>query len=285
MSRRREVERHRQNLGEIRDIMNAMKSLAYLETRKLDRFLSAQQAVVRDIEEAAADFLGFYADTLPESAEMTPVCLLLGSERGFCGDFNQALLRRLEGGAGTPGVEPTLLLPVGRKLHPLLQGDPRVLEYVAGASVVDEVPDALAALIRALTAAQAQRGPLALYALCHEVAGGTLTRSLLPPRWRISGTEKHLSHPPELHLTPRRFLLDLTDHYLFAALHEMLYTSLMAENQRRVSHLEGAVRRLDEESAELSRRSNALRQEEIIEEIEVILLSGAGPDVRWPGGE
>jgi F-type H+-transporting ATPase subunit gamma len=280
VSRRREVERHRQNLGEIRDIVNAMKGLAYLETRKLDRFLSAQQAVVRDIEEAAADFLGFYAQTLPETGGMTPVCLLLGSERGFCADFNQSLLRRLEGGARTPGPEPALLLPVGRKLHPLLQGDPRVLECLAGASVVEEVPDTLSGVIRALTAAQGQRGPLGLYALYHEAAGGILARRLLPPRWRLSAHGRHLSHPPELNLPPHRFLLELTDHYLFAALHEMLYTSLMAENQLRVSHLEGAVRRLDEQSAQLARRSNRLRQEEIIEEIEVILLSATGTDAR-----
>ncbi len=65
------------------------------------------------------------------------------------------------------------------------------------------------------------------------------------------------------------------DHYLFAALHEILYASLNAENHQRVAHLEGAVKHLDDESAELARQCNALRQEEIIEEIEVILLSAA----------
>ena len=41
----------------------------------------------------------------------------------------------------------------------------------------------------------------------------------------------------------------------------------------RVTHLEGTVKHLDDESAEMARRSNTLRQEEIVEEIEVILLS------------
>ena len=58
-----------------------------------------------------------------------------------------------------------------------------------------------------------------------------------------------------------------------AALHEMLYSSLMAENHHRVAHLEGAVRHLDSEATKLAHRCNTLRQEEIIEEIEVILLS------------
>jgi len=84
-----------------------------------------------------------------------------------------------------------------------------------------------------------------------------------------------------LQLTPVQFLLEFSEQYLFASLHEMLYTSLMAENHRRITHLEGAVRHLEEESRELSLRSNILRQEEITEEIEVILLSAsnlAGPE-------
>jgi len=42
--------------------------------------------------------------------------------------------------------------------------------------------------------------------------------------------------------------------------------------------LEGAVKHLDDKSEELSRQCNALRQEEIIEEIEVILLSSSDPE-------
>jgi hypothetical protein len=44
----------------------------------------------------------------------------------------------------------------------------------------------------------------------------------------------------------------------------------MAENLRRVRHPEAAVRHLDDRSAALLRACNALRQEEIIEEIELI---------------
>ena len=58
----------------------------------------------------------------------------------------------------------------------------------------------------------------------------------------------------------------------------MFYASLAAENHRRVEHMEGAVTRLDERVLALKRRANALRQEEITEEIEVILLSADSPD-------
>ena len=52
----------------------------------------------------------------------------------------------------------------------------------------------------------------------------------------------------------------------------------MAESQQRVMHLDGAVQHMDEQSEELHRQSNVLRQEEIIEEIEVILLSAVSLD-------
>ena len=65
----------------------------------------------------------------------------------------------------------------------------------------------------------------------------------------------------------------LVDQYLYAVLHEVLYSSLLAENQRRLIHMEGAMRRIEDDLAKLKIKYNALRQEEIIEEIEVILLS------------
>jgi len=83
------------------------------------------------------------------------------------------------------------------------------------------------------------------------------------------------THAPVLNLAPKPFLAELTDHYLFAALHEMLYSSLMTENLLRMTHLEGVVKHLDDESEDLARKCNALRQEEIIEEIEVILLGAS----------
>ena len=70
--------------------MNSMKTLAYLETRKLSRFVEAQQAVSASIEEVAADFLSFHADSLPVAGETTAVYLLIGTERGFCGDYGWA---------------------------------------------------------------------------------------------------------------------------------------------------------------------------------------------------
>jgi F-type H+-transporting ATPase subunit gamma len=47
----------------------------------------------------------------------------------------------------------------------------------------------------------------------------------------------------------------------------------MAENRQRHAHMESALNKLDEDRARLRLVYNALRQEDITEEIEVILLS------------
>lgn len=62
-------------------------------------------------------------------------------------------------------------------------------------------------------------------------------------------------------------------HYLYAALNEVLYSSLMAENQQRHAHMDSALNKLDEDCAQLRLAYNAQRQEDITEEIEVLLLS------------
>jgi F-type H+-transporting ATPase subunit gamma len=275
MTRRRELERHRHSLGEIREIMNSMKTLAYLETRKLSRFLAAQQSVLRNIENAAEDFLGFYPDVLPETGNAIPVYLIVGSERGFCGDFNHELLRHLESTSGSHGDKAPLLLPVGRKLHLLMEHDSRVAAYIDGVNVVEEAFSTLNQIVHELAGLRLKHGSISLYGLHHGEEGSIAMQILLPPLQHVAHKPQHFPHPPELNLPPRDFLMQLADQYLFAALYEMLYTSLMAENQLRVSHLDGAVQYLDEESTTLARRSNTLRQEEIIEEIEVILLSAA----------
>jgi F-type H+-transporting ATPase subunit gamma len=283
MSRRRELEHHRHSLGEIREIMNSMKTLAYMETRKLARFLPAQQTVVKSIETMAADLLSFHPEILAEATETMPVFLMIGAERGFCGDFNHALMDHLAAVRQAENAVQPLLLAVGRKLHPLLEDDGRVAAFVDGASVTEEVPAVLQRLVHELALLQGNRFSPTLYGIYHDDYDIVMNR-LLPPFQHQLHTPSSHAYPPLMNLTAGELLIDLADHYLIAALHQMLYTSLMVENRRRVTHLEGAVKHMDEQSSDLAQQCNRLRQEEIIEEIEVILLSSTslddGPGVR-----
>ncbi len=274
MTRRRDIERQRGSLGEIRDIMNSMKTLAYMETRKLAGFLTAQQRVVETIETAAADFLRFHPERLPRSDEGRTAYLLVGSERGFCGDFNRRIesalhdILRQRRSTSSPK-----LIALGHKLHPAIERCDHDPVLLPGAGVREEIPpllDRLSAVLDRLTLAQ---DIVHLVCLFHDSGGDLVTRALLPPFGDLKPDVGAPAIPPLLNLPPAEFRAGLVEHYLVALLHWILYASLMAENHQRVSHLDGAVRHLDKQSQQLTQAYNRLRQEEIIEEIEVILLS------------
>jgi len=280
MTRRRDIEKHRYSLAEIREIMSSMKTLAYMETRKLSRFLEAQQSVVRSIETAAADFLDFYPETLPDSTGAPPVFLLIGSERGFCGDFSHRAADMLEKALTEQPAATPLVIAVGHKLHSLLEKASHVTTMLGGPGVVEDIPALLDNILDALLELQEKHGVLSLQAIFHRSSDEIVTKALLPPFSSLVSTQQEHLDPPLLNLQPEVFMTGLVDQYLFAALHEILYTSLMAENQQRVLHLESAVGRLDEELADFDRQINVLRQEEITEEIEVLLLSTASLDQK-----
>lgn len=273
MSKRHEAEQHLQALGEIKHIMGSMKTLALLETRKLARYMATQQQVVRDIEAMAADFRASFSMTPAIPADARNVYLLLGSERGFCGDFNELLLRQLDDQLRQGGGDAPLLMTVGRKLDARLTNDSRIISRIDGANVAEEVEAVLGRLVHELGLVQERYGPFRLTVISHAVEDEQVQATSILPPFQQDAPAPRSGCAPELNLDPEDFFTDMLDHYLFAVLYSQVYASLMAESRRRMQHLEGAIHRLEERTEALLLRRNALRQEEITEEIEVILLS------------
>ena len=274
MSGRRVIENQLRSLNEIKEIMNAMKNLSLMEVHKLARFRESQRKVIDSLEAAAADFMQFHRPLFPNPDKFREFHLLVGSERGFCGDFNDTLIKTFQNyGESAPQKS---VVVVGAKLAVKLDGDARLRAAIDGASVVEEIDAVLVKLMQALTGPSApgpSDEPLRLTVLHHQPEEERISLTVLQPLQPASLKSKSYTHAPLLYLQPRSFLTDLIEQYLFAALHELLYSSLMAENQLRMQHMDAAVRRLEKTSAELVRRCNTLRQEEITEEIEVIMLS------------
>ncbi len=271
MTKRREVLNRIKTFGEISSIMSALKNISTMETRKLARFLLSQQQVVANIAAVAADFLHFYPLYAASAPSSLHVCLLIGSERGFCGDFNttvlQAFGKRRQGG-------PEKIITVGRKLASEVSGVYPDMISFEGPSVADEVHGILGALANALNDLRLERGVYALTLWHHDekAPGGVREIPVLPPFSSVYGQETARAYPPRLNLSPDRFFAELVNHYIFSLLHTAFFASLMTEHAQRIRHLEGAIRRIDEQSAALKQKSNLLRQEEITEEIEEIML-------------
>jgi F-type H+-transporting ATPase subunit gamma len=283
MSRSRLLQLHITQMKEIRTILNSMKNLAFIETHKLTRFQMMQSQAVTNIENVAMDFLDFYPLSVADD-NATPICIVVGAERGFCGDFNESLINTIEEEAYSG------IIAIGSRLCNRLEDHPlEVIASIEGANVAEEVPAILNRLIDTISSVEVSRGDinrpvnygttnlaptLQLTVVYHDsVLGQIIRRQIYPPFPRKQQRSLRYGNPPVLNLEPTVFFSDLTHHYLFAVLHEIFYISLMAENQRRLQHLEGAVKHLDDETVNLRRKSQIYRQEEITEEIEVILLN------------
>ena len=273
MTRYHDVDRRMEALADIRHIMSSMKVLALMETRKLGRSALAQQRVVASIDVMAADFLAFYPEIPDPPAGAPHVYMLIGSERGFCGDFNESLLQALQKRLQEDACAGPVLLAVGRRLCLKLEHDSRVETSLAGPDVTEAVRPALEEIVEQLGAIQAAHGPFYLTVLHHSPESGEILATGVLPPFQRTAPSRSPSHAPLLNLRPHTLLIELIDQYLFAALNAILYGSLIAENRRRIQHLEGAVRRLERRITEMQLQRNTLRQEEITEEIEVILLS------------
>jgi len=276
MSKRREVEARIEAVNEIHGIMESMKNLAMMEARKLARYHETQQRVVDSISFALNDVRRHYAAET-RMADAPPVYLLFGSERGFCGGYNQQLTEVL---AQQSGHEAAAVIGVGAHLASALQRDYPQAVCLPGAAVADEVAAVLTTVVTALNRLRQEHGPLRLEVIhfqpdSHEPR----CQPALPPLEEAS--DQGLA--PLINLPSQQLLGELLEHYLFALTHGWLFSALMAENQRRMQHLDQAGHHLERQVDDLGKRRNVLRQEEIIEEIEVILLSAelvSSPGIR-----
>jgi F-type H+-transporting ATPase subunit gamma len=269
LTRRHQLAGQLEGYREVRSILSAMKNIALMELRALAGLVEHQRRAMATIERAAADFLGFYP--LPAGpAPATTVCIVVGSERGFCGEFNEALEAEARAARGR-GEQ---LLAVGARLGERLgAADPA--SVLTGANVAEELPQVLERVAARLVAIQrgSPAGPLRVKAVHQNPDGSGPETRIIAPLPLPQRAPRIRAYAPRLTLAPPEFFAGLLELALLLALQEAFSVSLIAENHRRLEHMEGALRRLDEITARLARRMNASRQEEITQEIELIMLS------------
>lgn len=271
MSQSRALQQHIAHLTEIRSILHSLKNMAFMDMHKLIRRRQAQSLVVQHIETVAEDFLQFYP-SLPELDISTPlIVIIIGSERGFCGNFNESLIAQLT------QTSSDNLIAVGSRLCARLQNTNIAYTELSGANSSEEISQVLSCVSDAISQLHNKYELFNLSVLFHQDEHLSITlKALLPPFKDIKRNSEY-KNEPLLNLQPSQFLIELVDQYIFSSLQDILYTSLAAENNQRLQHLDNAVRHLDEATEKLHKKSQIYRQEEITEEIEVILLNAEDP--------
>ncbi|HWQ15979.1 MAG TPA: F0F1 ATP synthase subunit gamma [Roseiflexaceae bacterium] len=258
MSRYRELTEHLRGLEDIRAILSGMRTLAAVELQRVARLQAPAAQLRAGLEAAVAAH--FAARPAPAVAPGAGLWVVLGSEKGLCGDFNERLL------AGLPDDAAPRVL-VGSKLAAAPVS--AVVARCPGALGADDLGPVLGTLAQTLAGLGAMAGG-SLQVLCHDPQSQQLRRvAVLPPPVGPAPAAA-----PRLQLPPAQFAAALLEQYLFAVFNGLLLDSLLAENQQRIAHLQAALQRLDERCETLRQRQRRARQEQIIEEVEVALAIG-----------
>lgn len=282
MSKRHELLRHIKSLKEISEIMSSIKTLSLLELHKIAQALNNQERMVASIEDMIREFASFYPLNFPSTSRGRHCVVVIGSERGFCGGFNDNLIKALEEKTGDSMPQVDGIITVGQKIATPLEDHPLLIAQLGGVSVLEESGQVIQSILTLFKELQESQNYQSMEIVYFEHEQETVrSLSLIPPFRGMDQAEQSNEYPPVLNLRRERFLTQLVDQYLFFRIFEVVYSSAMMENQQRIRHLEVAVERIDEQVEQLDRRGHILRQEEITEEIEVILLS-AQSQHNWP---
>lgn len=260
MSQRREIEARLGLYDDLSGIMRAMRSFALAELHRVTRREAAQREVVETLAATLEDMAPALPVRPPGKGD---VWLLFGSVRGFCGSFNDDVARAWRAAAGmdSPAVVVGERLAAGIDGHGARFAVPGPIGALDAAAAVDRI---LLALGEARQRLPGEAGLM----ICFRDETVARSERLLPLALPVAGGGTCLPLTQE---PVGRVAEQVTEHYLFHALLARLLHAIRMENRMRLTQMENALQHLNRGSEELKRRRNRLRQEEIVEEIEVMV--------------
>ncbi len=267
------------SLHELRDLFRALRALAASHVQEAQSALAGIREYVEVIEDSiseAAGLLpkegGFGAEADADGRVLIVVC----SEHGFAGAFNERLLDRVEA-VLEPGQQ---LLVIGSRGAALAQERGlsvgrsfAMATHVGGVlGVTRLVAEHLATVARADAVFGSYR------------KGGNFeveARPILPldPALLVRSDQRS---PPLHHLAPEDLLQRLASEYLFAEITRAVMESLASENGARLRVMEAADQNVGDKLDVLRRRENTLRQEVITTEL-LDVVTGSEAILSGPG--
>lgn len=266
MTQRREIESRLALYAELAGILGAMRSFALAELRKVNQRELSQQSVMDSLSKALADLAGslpnrFYFQS---NNSINDIWLIFGSVRGFCGSFNEDVLRCWQ----SETAEATPLILVGERLHQMVD-EQQIVLCVDGAVGSLDAPAVIDRILSAIAQLR-MRNSNDLFGLLVAIRDEQGARS--QRLWPLSVDGYPASTPhPFTYESPEVVAAGVAEHYLFHSLLAFLLRSIRVENHMRLLQMDTALRHLERGTEELQRQRNRLRQEEIVEEIELMV--------------
>jgi F-type H+-transporting ATPase subunit gamma len=276
MTRLAEVEAHIATMGELLDIVGAMRSLASMRVQEAHRALPD----IRRYAETMAAAIGAALLLLPEAGPLGRTAtgrralVLCTAEHGFVSGFNE---RVLDAAAKLLAPDDALFI-LGSRGAALAEerGQPAVWTHPMATR-----PEGVPETIRHLTAelyVWIARGDLArvevMFACHRQGSGTTIEQNLLLPVDLTSFAAGQPRLPPLHNLPPAVLLEKLMADYIFGLLTEAAIEALASENAARFAAMESAHENVSKKLEELRQDARQARQDEITTEL-LDLVTGA----------
>jgi F-type H+-transporting ATPase subunit gamma len=279
MARVQEIATQIGSLKDLSGVIAAIRVMATVQMQQGERALAA----VRNYTEIIRRAFGEAAALVPEDSEMLAARILprpsLGvfcSEHGFCGAFNEPLIR-----AASEALqrEPELLLLfVGTRgalravEHGLLPS--LTLTMATDIGGVGAAARRIAAELYRMFTTQTITSAEMLYLREATDKRMSLERFTVLPLEEPPPAAHQSAVPPLVNMPPRRLRDELAAEYVFAMIEAAAMESFTSENAARFRTMQAARENIGRKSPELDRLARRLRQEAVTAEI-LELIGGA----------
>ncbi|HTY53870.1 MAG TPA: FoF1 ATP synthase subunit gamma [Candidatus Binataceae bacterium] len=286
MAQEREIATRLVSLGQLGEIVAAIRAMAASQMQQALRSLDA----IRKYSEMVRVALSDAASMLPgdgvvsSPTNISPSALVLFcAEHGLCGGFNEHPLRVAEQILADKRSD-FLLIVVGSRGGQIcrergLQPD-LVLPMATRCAGVTAAARRLANEIYRNLSERRIAGLEMIYA---QHAGSELARierqRLLPLASSLM-EQRPMRTPPLINLNARRLFDDIVSEYFFAALENAAMQSFFAENSTRFRTMEAAHQNIDNKTEDLTKLARRLRQEAVTTEILDLISSTADLSLR-----
>ncbi len=281
-SLRRKIE----TVEELQSVVKTMKTIAMVSIRQYERAVQSLSEYDRTVHMGLQVVLQKRSQvwqTPPAPAGRKVVAVILGSEQGMCGQFNEQMaafaLDKLRQAVGRP--EDLAVIAVGGRVAARLEeaGQPVALQFdlpgsVAG--ITPKVQELLVKLEEMQDRGLVDRLLVFHHEPVHRAAYQPQERRLLSvdPAWlrELARARWPSRVLPTFTMEEERLFFLLMGHYLFVSLFRAFAASLAAENASRLAAMQAAESHIEDRLGELKLQFNDLRQNTITEELLDIMV-------------
>ncbi len=269
-----------------------MKSLAAVNIRQFERAVESLEAYREVVDNAWKVF--FVSGSLTAGAGKSKagaICVVVGSDQGMCGQFNEALVSHTleEAQRLSKKGEDVTFWSVGEKVASALEDSGHGGKRFPGADNLNEINALVQAILQELEAVRSLEGTERFYLSHNLLAGGggyePTTHRVLPMDKEWIDRYRSQKWPgrclPMTGLTPETLFTHLLYQYLYVSFFRALAQSLASENAARLMAMQAAEKNILEREEALSASFREQRQANITNELLDIIsgfeaLSGKG---------